>query len=200
MLPQTECLPTFLTRLRFVWHSLTIHVWYIYLNLPLFLPKTSKCRYTYTIRGWHIYIYMYNIFSACFIGFFRRGKRWTWDPRPSSHGFTSRHWGLALPETNSDFTPENQWLGWINLFILLWESLFSGAFAVSFRECKFHWISNGILTRPWGGVCKNLCIGGVWNPASSTAELPVSWLCWMANSGQLVNVILDMIYQLVYKV
>ena len=70
MLSQTVCLRTFLTRLRSVWYSRTIHVWYIYLHLPFFCQKQAnvgihipymvnvgkysihgKCRYTYTIHG-----------------------------------------------------------------------------------------------------------------------------------------------------
>ena len=57
MLSRTVCLRTFLARLRSVWYSLTIHVWYIYLRLPFFFAKTSKCRYTYTIHGKCRYTY-----------------------------------------------------------------------------------------------------------------------------------------------
>ena len=38
-----------------------------------------------------------------------------------------------LPETNSEFTPEN---GWLETFLSFWDpAYFSGALAVSFREC-----------------------------------------------------------------
>ena len=40
---------------------------------------------------------------------------------------------VTLPETTSNIAPENWWLG---DYFLFGEGLFSGVFAVSFRECK----------------------------------------------------------------
>ena len=42
------------------------------------------------------------------------------------------------PETNSEFTPENGWLEYETRFLLGRLGLFSGAFAVSFREGRSH--------------------------------------------------------------
>ena len=46
---------------------------------------------------------------------------------------------LTLPETNSKLAPENWWL--VQMSFLLGPGLFSGAFAVSFREGKSQFLS-----------------------------------------------------------
>ena len=51
-------------------------------------------------------------------------------------------YGVYLPETNntnSKFAPENGWLEYDRFFPFGAKGLFSGAFAVSFRECKVAW-------------------------------------------------------------
>ena len=48
--------------------------------------------------------------------------------------------GFTLPETNSKFAPENGWLEYVGIRVLVsfGDGLFAGAFAVSFREGISH--------------------------------------------------------------
>ena len=46
-----------------------------------------------------------------------------------------------MPETNSKFTPENGW----NMNFLVGYGLFSGAFAISFKECIVYVLGSKLL-------------------------------------------------------